>query len=47
VAESTGIETVNAQSDADVWYTLNGHKLAGKPTQKGVYIHNNKKVIIK
>ena len=47
VDESTGIETVNAQSDEDVWYTLNGHKLAGKPTQKGVYIHNNKKVIIK
>ena len=47
VDESTGIETVNAQADEDVWYTLNGHKLAGKPIQKGVYIHNNKKVIIK
>lgn len=47
VDESTDIEIVNAQSDKDVWYTLNGHKLAGKPTQKGVYIHNNKKVVIK
>ena len=47
VDESTGIKTVNAQSDEDVWYTLNGHKLAGKPIQKGVYIHNNKKDIIK
>ena len=29
------------------WYTLDGRKLQGKPTQKGVYITNGKKVIIK
>ena len=29
------------------WYSLNGVKLSGKPSQRGVYIHNNEKVIIK
>ena len=38
--ESTG-------SAADSWYTLNGVKLNGKPTQKGVFIHNGKKEIVK
>jgi hypothetical protein len=34
-------------SQADAWYTLDGRKLNGKPTTKGLYIHNGKKVIIK
>ena len=29
------------------WYTLNGVKLQGVPTEKGVYINNGKKVVIK
>ena len=29
------------------WYSLDGRKLQGKPTQKGLYIVNGKKVIIK
>ena len=29
------------------WYTLDGHKLNGRPTAKGVYIVNGKKVVIK
>ena len=29
------------------WYTLDGKKLQGKPTQKGVYIVNGRKVVIK
>jgi hypothetical protein len=32
---------------ADAWYTLDGRKLAGQPTAKGVYINNGKKVVIK
>ena len=32
---------------ADGWYTLNGVKLQGMPTEKGVYINNGKKVVIK
>ena len=29
------------------WYTIDGRKLSGKPTAKGLYIHNGKKRIIK
>ena len=30
-----------------VWYTLSGTRLDSMPTQKGVYIHNGKKRVIK
>ena len=29
------------------WYTLDGRKLNGKPTAKGVYVKNGKKIVIK
>lgn len=32
--------------DSD-YYTLDGRRLQGKPTQKGIYIHNGKKEVIK
>jgi len=32
---------------AEGWYTLNGVKLQGIPTEKGVYINNGKKVVVK
>jgi hypothetical protein len=35
------------RTDADCWYTLDGRKLQGKPTQRGIYINNGKKVVIK
>ncbi len=31
---------------SDVWYTLDGRKLDGKPTKKGLYIHNGNKLVI-
>ena len=31
----------------DVWYDLQGRKLSGKPTSKGLYINNGRKVVIK
>ena len=31
----------------DGWYTLNGVKLQGVPTEKGIYIRNGKKMVIK
>ena len=52
---ATGIEvvetdaqpsTVNSQLE-DVWYTLQGIPLDSKPTEKGIYILNGKKVAIK
>ena len=35
----------NGQMINDNWYTINGVKLNGKPTKKGVYIVNGKKVV--
>ncbi len=32
---------------SDAWYTLDGRRLDGKPTQRGIYINNGKKVAIK
>ena len=34
-------------SDAGAWYSLDGRKLDAKPTRKGVYIQNGKKIVIK
>ena len=36
-----------AESTSGQWYTIGGCKLAGQPTQKGIYIVNGKKVVIK
>lgn len=45
--ETTGIQVVeHSEPQAvaeDVWYTLQGVRLAGRPSQRGVYIHNGKK----
>ena len=40
-------ESVARNATAAGWYTLDGRKLQGKPTKKGLYIHNGKKVVIK
>ena len=31
----------------EAWYSLDGRKLSGKPAQKGVYINNGKKIVMK
>jgi len=46
-SRTTGISTVGAASETDGWYSLDGRKLDGKPTKKGLYINNGKKVVIK
>lgn len=41
----TGISTAKSEAGtADVWYDMNGRRLPGKPTTKGLYIRNGKKV---
>lgn len=46
--EATGINSIdNAQLAIDNYYDMNGRKLDKKPTQKGVYINNGRKIIIK
>ena len=43
---TTGIEILkNRSRNAGVWYTIDGKKLAGEPTQKGVYIIGGKKIV--
>ena len=45
----TSQEMVNGQSSVanGQWYTLDGRRLSGKPTEKGIYIVDGKKVAIK
>ncbi len=45
----TKVETVETSEteDSAPWYTINGVKLAEKPTAPGIYIHGGKKVVVK
>ena len=50
--ETTGIhsienEKLTVDNENGAWYTLDGRKLVGKPTQKGVYIHDGSKIAIR
>ena len=47
--DAIGVEPVEAAPTklAEGWYTVNGVKLNAKPTQKGAYIFNGKKVYVK
>ena len=50
--EVTGIGSLNTQTgevsfDNKAWYTLDGVRLNAQPTQKGIYVNNGKKVVVK
>ena len=47
--EETGLTPIPSPrgEGSDLWYAIDGRKLSGKPTQKGIYINNGKKVVIK
>lgn len=51
IDDGTGINTLHANPDLlqgdGAWYTLDGRKLDGAPTKKGIYIYKGKKVLIK
>ena len=49
VGEATGVTEVKEVIEVkdDTFYDLNGSKLQGIPTKKGVYINNGRKVVIK
>ena len=47
---TTEIGTINNNRETianNQWYTLDGRKLTGKPTTKGVYIHNGRKEVVR
>jgi surface protein len=47
-SETTGISIATAEAEQNGnYYDLNGRQLQGKPAQKGLYILNGKKVVIK
>jgi hypothetical protein len=41
------LDTKTGELSFDGWWTLDGTKLSGKPTKKGLYISNGKKIVIK
>ena len=48
--DTTGIEAIDTEEADDgnaTWHTLDGRRLEGKPTKKGVYIKDGRKYIIK
>lgn len=51
--EATGINGTSLICDHEqltndnAWYTISGRRLTGKPSTKGVYIHNGKKMVVK
>ena len=48
--ETTGVSTLDTRTGEitdGAWYSLDGRKLNGNPTKKGLYINNGKKVVIK
>lgn len=47
--QTTGIGSLNVSTGevkADVWYDLQGRRLPGRPSGKGVYIQNGRKVVV-
>lgn len=50
VDDATALDAVRWNKETgrgDAWYSLDGRKLQGKPTVKGLYIHNGKKEAVK
>ena len=48
--ETTSLSPVPSPSregSSQGWYTLDGRKLNGKPTQKGIYVNGGRKVVVK
>lgn len=39
------VQSSNLKVQSESWYTIDGRKLYGKPTTKGIYLHNGKKVV--
>jgi arabinogalactan endo-1,4-beta-galactosidase len=47
VGESSSVNTLKAVSTDDHWYTLGGQQLPARPQRSGVYLHNDRKHLVK
>ncbi len=50
--ETTAIGEIDTKTgkmtfDSEAWYTLDGVRLSGKPSTKGIYINNGRKIVIR
>ena len=48
--EQTGIVSLSKEPEsqqADAWYSLDGRRLSHKPTVRGIYVNNGRKVVVK
>ena len=45
--DTSGITEAEANASFQDWFTLDGRRLSGKPTAKGLYLHNGRKVMVK
>lgn len=48
--QTTGIEDVRGKMEEERskhWYTLDGRRLSDKPTKKGLYINNGRKIVVR
>jgi hypothetical protein len=46
--DAQGITSISRSDDDNtVWFDLNGSRLSGKPTARGIYINNGHKIVIK
>ena len=46
--ETTSLSEMDVEvAESEEWFDLQGRKLDGKPTRKGVYIHNGKKEVVR
>lgn len=45
--EETAIDRVQEAEDNAQWYTLDGKKLSGKPSARGIYLRDGQKVMVK
>ena len=43
--KSEGVKS--EKSGVEGWFSLDGRRLNGRPSAKGLYIHNGRKVVIK
>ena len=46
---TSGIDAITTHhpTESGAWYSLDGRKLSGAPSQRGLYIHNGRKVIVR